>query len=136
MTSGLAVKNCSTLAEHAGHDTPDGLDHPLRKASWDTDGVCDAVRRYVVERLDATGPVFVVDETCALKKGVTPLGCSASTGTAGRIENAQVAAYLAFVGIEPKTSSLRGGTTTSHAACPPATLLTTRPHHAPLIAIN
>jgi hypothetical protein len=38
LMSGLAVKNCWTLAEHSGHDSPDGLQHLLRKANWDTDG--------------------------------------------------------------------------------------------------
>ena len=32
LMSDLAVKNCWTLAEHAGHDSPDGLQHLLRKA--------------------------------------------------------------------------------------------------------
>jgi hypothetical protein len=41
MMSDLAVKNCWTLAEHAGHDSPDGLQHLLRKAKWDSDGVRD-----------------------------------------------------------------------------------------------
>jgi hypothetical protein len=40
-----------TLAEHAGHDAPHSLQHLLRKAKWDTDGVRDDLRRYVVERL-------------------------------------------------------------------------------------
>ena len=32
LMSELAVKNCWTLVEHAGHDSPDGLKHLLRKA--------------------------------------------------------------------------------------------------------
>lgn len=45
LLSPVAVKNCWTLAEHAGHDSPDGLQHLLRKAKWDTDGVRDDLRR-------------------------------------------------------------------------------------------
>jgi SRSO17 transposase len=97
LMSGLAVKNCWTLAEHAGHDSPDGLQHLLRKANWDTDGVRDDLRRYVVERLGETDAVFVVDETGDLKKGAHTVGVQRQyTGTAGRIENAQVAVYLTY----------------------------------------
>src|SRR3954454_6507374 len=99
LMSGLAVKNCWTLAEHAGHDSPDGLQHLLRKAKWDTDGVRDDLRRYVVERLGTVDAVLVVDETGDLKKGVKTVGVQRQyTGTAGRIENAQVAVYLAYAG--------------------------------------
>ncbi len=97
LMSGLAVKNCWTLAEHAGHDSPDGLQHLLRKAKWDTDGVRDDLRRYVVERLGTVDAVLVVDETGDLKKGVRTVGVQRQyTGTAGRIENAQVAVYLTY----------------------------------------
>ncbi|MFI7065183.1 IS701 family transposase [Kribbella sp. NPDC050124] len=97
LMSGLAVKNCWTLAEHAGHDSPDGLQHLLRKAKWDTVGVRDDLRRYVVERLGEVDAVFVVDETGDLKKGAHTVGVQRQyTGTAGRIENAQVAVYLTY----------------------------------------
>ena len=97
LMSGLAVKNCWTLAEHAGHDSPDGLQHLLRKAKWDTDGVRDDLRRYVVERLGEVDAVLVVDETGDLKKGAHTVGVQRQyTGTAGRIENAQVAVYLTY----------------------------------------
>ena len=97
LMSGLAVKNCWTLAEHAGHDSPDGLQHLLRKAKWDTDGVRDDLRRYVVERLGTIDAVLVVDETGDLKKGAHTVGVQRQyTGTAGRIENAQVAVYLTY----------------------------------------
>jgi SRSO17 transposase len=97
LMSGLEVKNCWTLAEHAGHDSPDGLQHLLRKAKWDTDGVRDDLRRYVVERLGETDAVLVVDETGDLKKGAHTVGVQRQyTGTAGRIENAQVAVYLTY----------------------------------------
>jgi SRSO17 transposase len=73
------------------------LQHLLRKAKWDTDGVRDDLRRYVVERLGETDAVFVVDETGDLKKGTHTVGVQRQyTGTAGRIENAQVAVYLTY----------------------------------------
>jgi SRSO17 transposase len=99
LVSDLPSKNCWTLSEHVGDATPDGLQHLLRKAVWDTDGVRDDLRSYVVEHLGSTDAVLVVDETGDLKKGGQTVGVQRQyTGTAGRIENSQVAVYLAYVG--------------------------------------
>jgi SRSO17 transposase len=106
LMSPLAVKNCwtraasprtATAGRARGPDSPDGLQHLLRKAKWDADGVRDDLRRFVVERLGKTGGVLVVDETGDLKKGSHTVGVQRQyTGTAGRIENAQVAVYLTY----------------------------------------
>src|ERR687888_2744726 len=88
----LPRKNCWTLAEHAGDATPDGMQHLLARAVWDEDGVHDDVRDYVVEHLGDPQAVLVVDETGDLKKGTRTVGVQRQyTGTAGRIENSQVA---------------------------------------------
>jgi SRSO17 transposase len=93
----LPRKNCWTLAEHAGDASPDGMQHLLARAVWDHDGVRDDVRDYVVEHLGDPGAVLVVDETGDLKKGTTTVGVQRQyTGTAGRVENAQVAVYLVY----------------------------------------
>jgi SRSO17 transposase len=85
LMSGLPVKNCWTLAEHVGHDSPDGLQRLLRKAKWGTDGVRDDLRAYVLERLGDADAVLVVDETGDLKKGAHTVGVQRQyTGTAGR----------------------------------------------------
>jgi SRSO17 transposase len=100
LTSDLERKNCWTIAERAGHASPDGLQHLLARAVWDTDGVRDDLRHYVAERLMVPGEaaVLVVDETGDLKKGTATVGVQRQyTGTAGRIENAQVAVYLTLV---------------------------------------
>jgi SRSO17 transposase len=95
----LPRKNCWTLAEHAGDATPDGLQHLLARAVWDADQVRDDVRGYVVEHLGEAQAVLVVDETGDLKKGIQSVGVQRQyTGTAGRIENAQVAVYLVYAG--------------------------------------
>lgn len=39
LASDLPVKNCWTIAEHAGHKSPDGVQHLLRKAVWDHDAI-------------------------------------------------------------------------------------------------
>jgi len=93
----LPRKNCWTLAEHAGDASPDGMQHLLGRAVWDEDGVRDDVRAYVVEHLGDPEAVLVVDETGDLKKGTTTVGVQRQyTGTAGRVENAQVAVYLVY----------------------------------------
>src|SRR6266540_4054943 len=93
----LPRKNCWTLAEHAGDPSPDGMQHLLARGVWDHDGVRDDVRELLVEHLGDPEAVLVVDETGDLKKGTATVGVQRQyTGTAGRIENAQVAVYLVY----------------------------------------
>ena len=93
----LPRKNCWTIAEHAGDPSPDGMQHLLGRAVWDHDGVRDDLRRYLVERLGDPEAVLVIDETGDLKKGSQSVGVQRQyTGTAGRVENAQVAVYLVY----------------------------------------
>jgi SRSO17 transposase len=97
MVSGLDRKNCWTIAEHRGDTTPDGLQHLLARASWDADGVRDDLRDYVVDAFGDPGAILVVDETGDVKKGVHSVGVQRQySGTAGRIENSQVAVYLTY----------------------------------------
>jgi SRSO17 transposase len=97
LLAGLPRTNCWTLAEHAGDTGPDGMQHLLNGAVWDADAVRDDLRGYVVEHLGDPDAVLVVDETGDLKKGTATVGVQRQyTGTAGRIENAQVAVYLAY----------------------------------------
>lgn len=97
LLAALPRKNCWTIAEQAGDATPDGMQHLLARARWDADGVRDDVRGFVVEHLGDPGAVLVADETGDLKKGSATAGVQRQyTGTAGRIENAQVAVYLGY----------------------------------------
>jgi SRSO17 transposase len=97
LLSGLDRKNCWTIAEHRGDATPDGLQHLLSRAKWDADEVRDDLRSYVVEAFGDPAGILVVDETGDLKKGTATVGVQRQyTGTAGRIENAQVAVYLTY----------------------------------------
>jgi SRSO17 transposase len=99
LLSDLPRKNCWTIAEHAGDPNPDGMQHLLARAMWNHDGVRDDVRAYLVEHLGDPEAVLVVDETGDLKKGTATVGVQRQyTGTAGRIENAQVAVYLVYAG--------------------------------------
>jgi SRSO17 transposase len=97
LLSGLDRKNCWTIAEHRGDVSPDGLQHLLSRAVWDADGVRDDLRGYVVDHLGDPGAVLVVDETGDVKKGSETVGVARQyTGTAGRIENAQVSVFLTY----------------------------------------
>jgi SRSO17 transposase len=93
----LPRKNCWTIAEHAGDTTPDGMQHLLARAVWDADALRDDVRAYLVEHLGDPEAVLVIDETGDLKAGTATVGVQRQyTGTAGRVENAQVAVYLVY----------------------------------------
>ena len=96
LLSGVDRKNGWQLAEHLGAPTPDGVPHLLARADWDADAVRDDLVAYVAERLGDPGVVLVVDETGFLKKGSKSCGVARQyTGTAGRVENAQVGVFLA-----------------------------------------
>ena len=97
LLAGLPRKNCWTIAEHAGDDSPGGMQHLLSRASWDADGVRDDLRAYLIEHLSDPQAALVVDETGDVKKGTATVGVQRQyTGTAGRVENAQVVVYLTY----------------------------------------
>jgi len=97
LLAGLPRVNCWTIAEHAGDASPDGMQHLLSGAVWDAEAVRDDLRAYVVAHLGDPDAVLVVDETGDVKKGAATVGVQRQyTGTAGRIENAQVAVYLTY----------------------------------------
>lgn len=97
LLAGIDRKNCWTLAEQIGDASPDGLQYLLARARWDHDGLRDDVREFVGEYLADPDGVLVVDETGDLKKGTHTVGVQRQyTGTAGRIENAQVSVHLTY----------------------------------------
>jgi SRSO17 transposase len=97
LLSDLPRKNCWTIAEQAGDATPDGMQHLLAGAQWDADAVRDDLRDCVVEHLGGSDAVLVAGETGDVKKGTATAGVQRQyTGTAGRIENCQVAVFLTY----------------------------------------
>jgi SRSO17 transposase len=95
----LPRKNCWTIAEHAGDAGPDGMQYLLERACWDADAVRDDVRGYVVAKLADCDAMLVVDEAGDVKKGTATAGVQRQySGTAGRVENTQVAVYLSYAG--------------------------------------
>jgi SRSO17 transposase len=137
----LPRKNCWTIAEQAGDGTPDGMQHLLARACWDADGVRDEVRSFVIEYLGDRQAVLVADETGDLKKGSLTAGVQRQyTGTAGRIENAQVAVYLGYASaagytLVDRELYLPRSWTCDRARCeaagiPPSTAFATKPELA------
>jgi SRSO17 transposase len=101
MLAGLPRTNCWTLAEHAGEAHPRGMQRFLSSAAWDEEAVLGDVRDWVVEHLGDPGAVLVIDETGDVKKGTATVGVQRQyTGTAGRVENAQVAVYLTYASVK------------------------------------
>lgn len=95
--SDVDTRSCWQLAEQTGDATPHGMQRLLGEAVWDADAVRDDVRGYVVDELGDPGAVLILDDTGDLKKGTHTVGVQRHyTGTAGRIENAQIAVFLAY----------------------------------------
>jgi SRSO17 transposase len=97
LLSDVDTRSCWQLAEQAGDRTPHRMQRLLGEAVWDADKVRDDVRQYVVDELGDPGAVLILDDTGDLKAGNHTVGVQRQyTGTAGRIENAQVAVFLAY----------------------------------------
>lgn len=97
LLSDVDTRSCWQLAERAGDASPHAMQRLLGEAVWDADAVRDDVRGYVIDAIGDPGGVLILDDTGDLKKGVHTVGVQRQyTGTAGRVENAQVAVYLAY----------------------------------------
>jgi SRSO17 transposase len=90
-------KNAWQVAEQIGDGDPYGVQYLMGRSGWDPELVRDDLRGYVVESLGDPDAVLILDETGFLKKGTHSAGVARQyTGTAGRIENAQVGVFLAY----------------------------------------
>lgn len=93
----LPSKNCWTIAEHAGDDNPGGMQDLIGRASWDDALVRADVRDFVGRRLGHPDAILVIDETGDLKKGRHTVAVQRQySGTAGKIENCQLAVHLTY----------------------------------------
>jgi SRSO17 transposase len=97
LLSDVDTRSCWQLAEQVGDVSPHAMQRLLGEAVWDADAVRDDARGYAVGALGDPDGVLILDDTGDLKKGDLTIGTQRQyTGTAGRIENAQVAVYLAY----------------------------------------
>lgn len=98
LLSDVDTRSCWQLAEQAGDRSPHAMQRLLSDAVWDADAVRDDVRRYVSDELGEPDGVLILDDTGDLKRGTRTVGVQRQyTGTAGKIENAQVAVFLGYV---------------------------------------
>ena len=97
LLSDVESRSCWQLAEQAGHGSPSRMQGLLADAVWDADDVRDHLCRYVIVELGDPGGVLILDDTGDLKRGEHSVGVQRQyTGTAGRIENAQVSTFLGY----------------------------------------
>jgi SRSO17 transposase len=91
-------KNGWQLAEQAGDRSPEAMQQFLYRGTWDPDAISRETRAYVMESLGDPDGVLVGDETGILKKGTRSVGVQRQySGTAGRVENCQIAVLLGYV---------------------------------------
>ncbi len=96
--SDTARKNGWQLAEYAGEARPDGMQRLLSHSVWDTEGVRDDLRTYVLSRLGRQGAIGVLDETSFPRRGCKSAGVAVqSCGTSGQVENCQAGVFLGYV---------------------------------------
>lgn len=97
LLSPIERKNSWQLAEVVGAANPYGFQHLLGRANWDVDAVRNELHDYIAEHLGDPDAVVVIDETGFLKKGRMSAGVARQySGTAGRIENAQIGVFLTY----------------------------------------
>jgi SRSO17 transposase len=97
LLSAAKRKNGWQLAEQIGDARPWRTQRVLSHVLWDQDAARDLCRDYVLEHLGAEDGALIVDETGFLKKGEHSAGVARQySGTAGRIENAQIGVFLAY----------------------------------------
>src|SRR3954467_15195531 len=93
----LERKNGWQLAEAAGDVSPAAMQDFLTRTRWDADAGRDDLQDYVVQHLGGVQAVVVLDETGFVKKGTRSVGVKRQySGTAGRVENCQVAVFLGY----------------------------------------
>jgi SRSO17 transposase len=94
----LPRKNCWTLAEQAGDQTPDRMQRLLERAAWDAADAMAAVRGFVVAGLGGPADaVLVIDESGQEKAGEHTAGVKRQyMGCAGRVANGINVVYASY----------------------------------------
>jgi SRSO17 transposase len=98
LLSPIERKNGWTIAERVGEWEPKALQRLLNLSPWDADAVLGLNREYAMEHLADPGGILVADPTGFAKKGTKSVGVQRQySGTLGRIDNCQIATFLAYV---------------------------------------
>jgi len=91
-------KNGWTISEYVGEPEPKALQRLLNLSPWDVDALLALNREYAMENLATPGAILVADPTGFAKKGRMSVGVQRQySGTLGRIDNCQIATFLAYV---------------------------------------
>ena len=91
-------KNGWTIAEHVGEREPKALQRFLNLSPWDADVLLALNREYAMEAFNTDEGILVADPTGFAKKGQHSVGVQRQySGTLGRIDNCQIATFLAYV---------------------------------------
>ncbi|MQA88315.1 MAG: IS701 family transposase [Streptosporangiales bacterium] len=94
----LERKNGWTIAEYAGELEPKALQRFLNLSPWNVDALLELNRDYAMEHLADEGGTLVADPSGFAKKGTKSVGVQRQySGTLGRIDNCQIATFLAYV---------------------------------------
>jgi len=94
----LQRKNGWTIAEHVGEREPKALQRFLNLTPWNVEELLALNRDYAMEHLASESAILVADPTGFAKKGKKSVGVQRQySGTLGRIDNCQIATFLAYV---------------------------------------
>jgi SRSO17 transposase len=140
LLSPIERKNGWTIAEHVGELEPKAMQRLLNLSPWDADALLDLNREYAMEHLADPGGILVADPTGFAKKGIKSVGVQRQySGTLGRIDNCQIATFLAYVTPErdrvlldrrlylPEKSWVADPSRCAEAGVPPGQVFKTRP---------
>jgi SRSO17 transposase len=140
LLSSLERKNGWTIAEQTGEREPKPLQRFLNLSPWDADALLAVNREYAMEHLADPRGILVADPTGFAKKGTKSAGVQRQySGTLGRIDNCQIATFLAYVTpgrdrvlldrrlYVPKKSWMADPARCAEAGIPPEVTFKTRP---------
>lgn len=97
LMSPLSRRNGWQMAEALGDITPDRMERLLYKAQWDADQAQRRLLDYQIEQLGHPEAIGIFDDTGFLKKGDRSVGVARQySGTAGKVDNCQVAVLLGY----------------------------------------
>jgi SRSO17 transposase len=97
-------KNSWQMAEAVGERVPDRMQRLLYRVEWDADAARDDLQQYVIESLGDDDGIGIVDETGFVKQGDKSVGVKRQySGTAGKVENCQVATVLSYATVKGHT---------------------------------
>jgi SRSO17 transposase len=90
-------KNSWQVAEAVGDRIPDRMQRLLYRVPWNAEAARDRLQQFVIETFGDEEGIGVVDETSFRKKGTHSVGVARQyLGTAGKLENGQVATVLSY----------------------------------------